>query len=51
MCEEDPNPWESIASDKWEEYSQAPGGTRDSVTGETQNTGKVEEGCEEEMGS
>ena len=57
MCEQDPSTWESIANQRWQEYSTAsgarvpaaPGETLDSTTGELLEPQKVREGCDEEM--
>ena len=57
MCEQDPSTWESLATQRWQEYSHdqgarvpaAPGEVLDSTTGETLDPIKVQEGCDEEM--
>ncbi len=50
MCEQDPSTWEDLASQKWQECSHFPGETVDSTTGEVLDPGKVQEGCNEEIG-
>ena len=57
MCEQEASTWESLATQRWQEYSHcpgacapaAPGGTLDSTTGEVLDPRKVQEGCDEEM--
>ena len=55
MCEQDPSTWESLAAQRWQEFSHytvargpaAPGETLDSTTGEILDPLKVQEGCDE----
>ena len=44
MCEQDPATWEEVAGQCWEEYSQQPGVTLDSTTGEVFNPTRVQKG-------
>ena len=50
MCEQDPAVWEDLANHRWQERSQLSNETVDSTSGEILDPGKVQAGCDEEMG-